>query len=193
MTAISLTPARGRRRAEHAPGIASALLLRVPGPAVTALLLLCASTFLFLAVGPHLLPYQTSTMLTGSMSPGINPGDVVVSASVPISDLHVGDVITYQIPVADHRVETHRIIEINTDGAAVTVRTQGDANNAADPWTAVMQGESAYRQIGTVPSLGQAIRALRDPIVSKVLVYGAPGALIAFGLVSIWRRKPADA
>ena len=35
----------------------------------TAFLVLAALLFLFLAVGPRVLNYQTSTMLTGSMSP----------------------------------------------------------------------------------------------------------------------------
>ena len=46
---------------------------------LTLTLVIAALLFLFLAVGPRFLNYQTSTMLTGSMSPGINPGDVVVS------------------------------------------------------------------------------------------------------------------
>ena len=54
--------------------------------AVTILLIVAALVFLFLAVGPRFLNYQTSTMLTGSMSPGINPGDVVVSV---LSLIHI--------------------------------------------------------------------------------------------------------
>ncbi|WP_441412993.1 hypothetical protein [Arthrobacter sp. 2MCAF14] len=49
------------------------------------------ATLLFLAVGPRILGYQTSTMLAGSMSPLINPGDVVVTVPVPVKDLKVGD------------------------------------------------------------------------------------------------------
>ncbi|HKU35347.1 MAG TPA: S26 family signal peptidase, partial [Paenarthrobacter sp.] len=43
------------------------------------MLVLAALAFVFLAIGPRLLGYQTSTMLTGSMAPLINPGDVVVT------------------------------------------------------------------------------------------------------------------
>ncbi|MHA7197781.1 signal peptidase I [Arthrobacter alkaliphilus] len=148
--------------------------------------------FLFLAVGPRVLGYQTSTMLTGSMSPLINPGDVVVTVPVAVKDLKVGDIITYHIPVDDQRVETHRIIDlaVNSQGTA-TVRTKGDANNGADPWTATLAGGQVDRQVFTVPYLGNAIRVLRDPVVLKVLMYGAPAAIVVMVLVSIWRKKPA--
>ena len=43
------------------------------------LLLLCLAVFLLVAVGPHVFGYRTATMLTGSMEPGIMPGDVVVT------------------------------------------------------------------------------------------------------------------
>ncbi len=42
--------------------------------------------FLFLAIGPHLFPYQTMTMLTGSMVPTINPGDIAVDTRASIYD-----------------------------------------------------------------------------------------------------------
>jgi signal peptidase I len=157
----------------------------------TTVMVAAVAAFLFLAVGPRVLGYQTSTMLTGSMSPLINPGDVVVTVPVAVKDLKVGDIITYHIPVEDQRVETHRIIDlaVNSQGTA-TVRTKGDANNGADPWTATLAAGQVDRQVFTVPYLGNAIRALRDPVVLKVLMYGAPAALVVMVLVSIWRKKP---
>jgi HPt (histidine-containing phosphotransfer) domain-containing protein len=110
---------------------------------------------------------------------------------VAVQDLKVGDIITYHIPVEDHRVETHRIIDlaVNSQGTA-TVRTKGDANNGADPWTATLPGGQADREVFTVPYLGNAIRVLRDPLVLKILMYGAPTVLVIMLLSSIWRKKP---
>ena len=161
----------------------------------TAVLILAAVAFLFLAIGPRVLGYQTSTMLTGSMSPLINPGDVVVSAPVPVESIAEGDIITYHIPVEDQRVETHRIIEVTTNAdGTIAVRTKGDANNGADPWTATLQGDTVYRHAFTIPHLGAIIRTLREPAVRNTLMYGAPALLVAGMLVSIWRRpKDEDA
>ncbi|GLB67902.1 hypothetical protein AHIS1636_23420 [Arthrobacter mangrovi] len=158
----------------------------------STVLIVAAAAFLFLAIGPRVLGYQTSTMLTGSMSPLINPGDVVVSVPVPVGSVAEGDIITYHIPVEDQRVETHRIIEVTTNADGTTaVRTKGDANNGADPWTATLQGDTVYRHAFTIPHLGTVIRALREPLVRNVLMYGAPALLVAGMLVSIW-RKPSD-
>jgi signal peptidase len=157
----------------------------------TAMVVVALAAFLLLAVGPRVLGYQTSTMLTGSMAPLINPGDVVVTAPTPVSAIRVGDIITYLIPVEDHRVETHRVIEILTDQDGTTaVRTKGDANNGADPWTATLQGDTVDRHILTVPSVGQAIRLLREPVLLNIIMYGAPAVLVIGLLASIWRRNP---
>lgn len=156
--------------------------------ATTLLLVLAAAAFLFLAVGPRVLGYQTTTMLTGSMSPNINPGDVVVTVRIPVAELHVGDVVTYNIPVGDHRVETHRVTEIlsGPDGTAA-IRTRGDANNGPDPWTAVLTSQVIDKHVFTIPYAGQAIRAMREPAVLNVLMYGAPAVLVVLVLSSIWQ------
>lgn len=161
------------------------------GTATTVMILAAVAAFLFLAVGPRFLGYQTSTMLTGSMAPLINPGDVVVSVAKPSSGLKTGDIITYGIPVDDRRIETHRVVDIirNANGTTA-VRTKGDANNGADPWTAILQDDNVHVHAATIPYLGTAIRTLRDPIVLKILMYGAPAVLVTMLLASIWGRKP---
>lgn len=155
------------------------------------MLVVAALMFVFLAIGPRVLGYQTSTMLTGSMAPLINPGDVVVTVPTSISDLQVGDVITYHIPVEDQRVETHRITDITpaADGQ-VAVQTKGDANNGVDPWIATLQGETVDKHVATIPYVGSAIRALREPVVLNALMYGAPAVLVVGMLASIWGTKP---
>src|SRR3954469_12320447 len=149
--------------------------------------------FAFLAVGPHVLGYRTMTMLTGSMAPEINPGDITVVTPLAVEDVTAGMVIAYHIPIDDHRVVTHRIVgvERGTDGS-VTVQTKGDANEAADPWKATLQGDTAWQVKGVVPEVGSAIQALRTPVVSQVLRYGAVALLAGWLLLSIWRPAPAD-
>ena len=160
----------------------------------TALFVAAVAAFLLLAVGPRVLGYQTSTMLTGSMAPLINPGDVVVTAPTAVTGIRAGDIITYHIPVEDQRVETHRVTEILTNGDGTTsVRTKGDANNGVDPWTATLQGSTIDRHVLTVPYVGQAIRSLREPVVLNTLVYGAPAVLVIGLLASIWRKNPEPA
>lgn len=168
----------------------STIAVKIVSAFFTMILTLSAVVFLFLAVGPRFLGYQTSTMLTGSMAPGINPGDVVVSVPVPADQLRVGDVITYSIPVDDRRVETHRIVEMSVAGGVATVVTKGDANSGVDPWKAVLSAGHVHRHVATVPHLGTVIRTLREPGVRNVLLYGATAVGVAGALACIWSRKP---
>ncbi|MGR0158843.1 signal peptidase I [Paenarthrobacter nitroguajacolicus] len=177
--------------------VATGTFRRIAGKAAKGIgigmLILGALVFLFLAIGPRILGYQTSTMLTGSMAPLINPGDVVVTVPTPVTDIKLGDIITYHIPVEDQRVETHRITEITTtaDGG-VAVQTKGDANNGIDPWIATLQNKTVDKQIATIPYVGNAIRILREPIVMNTLMYGAPAILVIGMLASIWTKDPNE-
>jgi signal peptidase len=183
----------GRRKAgrTHRPVQALALLPKAFAAATTTLLVLAVALFLALAIGPRLLGYQTLTMLTGSMAPLINPGDVVVTAPVPTRDIKVGDIITYHIPVEDQRVETHRVTEVraNADGSTA-VKTKGDANNGVDPWTATITGPTVDRHVVTIPHIGAVIRGVRERVVLNILIYGAPAVLVIGMLTSIWGKSP---
>ena len=63
----------------------------------------------------------------------------------------------------------------------------GDANEAIDPWTATLQGDTAYQVRAVVPELGHLIQALRAPVLTQVLLYGAPALLAGWLLLGIWR------
>ena len=174
-------------------GLARRLLAGTTRWFVRGLVVVAVLAFGVLAVGPHVLGYRTMTMLTGSMAPQINPGDVVISTPLDVQDVTKGMVISYHIPIDDHRVVTHRVVSVQhgADGT-VTVQTKGDANNAVDPWQATLQGQTAYQVRAVIPELGHVIEALRTPIVSKALIYGAPALLAGWLILAIWRPAEDD-
>ncbi|MFP5372277.1 MAG: signal peptidase I [Actinomycetes bacterium] len=149
--------------------------------------------FAGLAIGPHVLGYRTMTMLTASMSPQIDPGDVTIVTPLAVSEVTEGMVIAYHIPIGDHQVVTHRVVSVERgiDGR-VTVQTKGDANEAVDPWTATLEGDTAYQLRAVVPGIGHVIHALRTPAVSTTLVYGAPALVAGWLLLSIWRPRKQE-
>ncbi|GAA1246223.1 signal peptidase I [Oryzihumus leptocrescens] len=174
-------PARARR-----PHRAARRAVRLLGNLV---LVLVVTLFAGLAVGPHVFGYRTMTMLTGSMAPGINPGDVTVAVPEPISQLAVGQVITYQIPVDDHRDVSHRVVAVKRQAnGTVQIQTKGDHNTGVDPWTAVITDRQVWRVVAVVPHLGAAIQALRGTGLRTVFLYVGPAALAVFLLAGIWRR-----
>lgn len=160
--------------------------------AATTALVVAMSILLTLALFRVVGGYQPAVMLTGSMAPLINPGDVIITKTTPLEDIRVGDVITYGIPVEDNRTVTHRVAEVLTDEAGATaVRTKGDANPNPDYWTAVLTGTTASKHVFTIPQAGTAIRFLREPAVLNATLYGAPVVLATWLVVNIW-RNPKD-
>ena len=187
--ALQLPPAEDTRStAGLLAGRAAQTLGRVAPWLVRGVMGLAVLAFLVLAVGPHLIGYRTMTMLTASMAPEIDPGDVTIVTPIAISEVTEGMVITYHKPIDDHSLVTHRVVSVETgpDGA-VQVQTKGDANNAIDPWTATLQGDTAYEVRAVIPELGHLIQALRAPVVTQVLLYGAPALLAGWLLMTIWR------
>jgi signal peptidase len=179
---------------EHLPSIPAGRPVR-PGGVLRAAgnlalrAVLTGSLAVLLAVGvlPHLGWYRTETALSGSMEPYFSPGDMLVVTPEPLRDVRPGWVISYHIPVGDHHVQTHRVIQVVRGGDHPLVRTKGDANEAADPWVAKLHGPKAWRVRKVVPHAGQLIVWLRQPIVHYLTLFLAPFLLALVWIVRIWR------
>jgi signal peptidase len=150
--------------------------------------LLALALILFLALGvlPRLGLYRPVTVLSGSMRPTFSPGDMVIVLPEPVSAVRVGQVVSYQVPVGIHQVETHRIVKILQSGAHPTVQTQGDANNYHDPWTAKLEGNTAWRMVAVIPHLGYVVNFLRSPALQRAAIFVAPALLALLLLSEIW-------
>lgn len=74
-------------------------------------------------------------ILSDSMSPIINRGDVVFIKSIPTESLQVGEIAVLP-DLKEHGVfYAHRIIKLSRNAIGqVIVRTKGDANPIADDW-----------------------------------------------------------
>lgn len=70
-------------------------------------------------------------VLTGSMSPEFNAGDMIFLQETDPNTLQVGDVICY-FPEGPENAVTHRIVEIQEEGGQRMFVTRGDANNTED-------------------------------------------------------------
>jgi signal peptidase len=154
--------------------------------AVRALLVAAFAFLFFVGIGPHVFGYRVVTVLTGSMRGTANPGDLVVDVPVALSKVAVGDIITYETPTPDHHVVTHRVVQVVTAGTNPTVRTQGDANDAADPWTATLSGATAWKVKAVVPHAGAVIRFMRAGRVQVATTRFVPLLLAVFWLLMIW-------
>lgn len=139
-----------------------------------------------LALGPRLGWYRPATVLSGSMAPGIPVGAVVMDTPIARREVRVGDVITYQIPVGDHHVITHRVVAVLQPGDHPVIQTKGDANAAPDPWQARFTDGPAWRVRLTVPYLGYVLAWLRSPLVHVLTMVVAPLMAAVIVLGKIW-------
>jgi signal peptidase len=156
---------------------------RLAGMAATALSVLA---LVVLGIGPHTGLYRTATVLSGSMRPSIPEGSVVVVTTLAAGELREGDVIMYRIPEEDRRVVAHRVVEIVEGGEQPVVRTQGDANPVPDPWSARLEGDTLWQVRGSVPAVGHAMQALRQPWLRSLSVGVVPAVLAVLWLRDIW-------
>jgi signal peptidase I len=159
-------------------GAADLLLKLVLGAAL--------AVFLFLALLPHTGLYRPETVLSGSMKPYFSPGDLVIVSPEPARDVRVGQVISYHIPVGDRHVQSHRVVQVVRAGEHPLIRTKGDANEARDPWTARLDGSTAWHVRLVVPKVGFMIVWLRDPLLRLLTVFVAPALFALVALRRIW-------
>lgn len=84
---------------------------------------------IFWSLVPLALGLRSDVVMSGSMSPRIRPGDVVVSVPTDARRLRIGEIINFTDPADPRRRLIHRYIGPNRDG---TLTTKGDANGQAD-------------------------------------------------------------
>lgn len=150
-------------------------------------LLLCVVLFgpvTMLVLLPIGLGFERYVMTGDSMAGGIDRGSVAFERVVPVSDLQVGDVITYPRPGSDDDpvMVTHRIVAIDADG----ILTRGDAEPAADPWVLRTDTPTVSRVEFVVPWVGWAYLVLLDPVAWIVVVASGIGLVV----LTRWRVRP---
>ena len=75
--------------------------------------------------------FKQYMVLTGSMEPNYNKGDLIIVKEVKRNEINVGDVITFSNGNGAETT-THRIINIINDDGKVQYETKGDNNDSPD-------------------------------------------------------------
>jgi signal peptidase len=82
---------------------------------------------------PSVGGYLPLIVLTDSMYPNIQSGDLIICREADASSVQVGDVIAFFDPAGNGTsVVSHRVTEIIEEDGELAFRTQGDANDAED-------------------------------------------------------------
>ena len=152
-----------------------------------------ATTGLLLALfSPYVMGGSSFTVMSGSMTPTIRTGDVVVESRLAARDANVGDVITFRDPEGSHRLITHRVrrLRLGANGT-VSLVTKGDDANAVQRWSVPAEGSIGLVRL-RIPFLGYALWGTRQPLGRFLLVILPVLLLSATELRRLWRPSPSD-
>ena len=107
---------------------------------------------------PSFLGIKTYVIISGSMKPNIDIGDIVIVKEE--KNLQIGDVISYR---KGQSVITHRIVDITEDDEEIKYKTKGDNNNTEDSEN-VLNKNIEGKVIKVVPKLGNVTLVLKNKI-----------------------------
>jgi len=138
---------------------------RLPRLTGSVAVLALALLLLGLALG-----FRPVVITTGSMSPAVPAGSLVITRERPTSHVAVGDVIV--MDRARSITVTHRVVEISETSTGRQAVTQGDANATADP-DAYPLDRPIPVVVRAIPSLGRLIVAFRSPLSLALLALAA--------------------
>ena len=125
---------------------------------------------------PSMAGYLPLIVLTDSMYPEIQSGDLIICHTDEPENIQVGDVIAFFDPAGNGTsVVTHRVTAINNNGTEPVFTTKGDANNVED--SAAVAGENlvgVYRHriagLGNVAMFMQTTTGLVVCVIIPILL-----------------------
>jgi len=149
------------------------------------------AVLLIVSVFPITGNYKLMIVQSGSMTPAIKMGSVVVAK--PAENYQIGDVITFGPYTRTQAPTTHRIYDIKvTDGNPVYI-TKGDANNAPDQ-REITKRDIVGKVLFSIPYLGYAVDFAKRPLGFSLIII-VPAALIIIDEIKniygeIKKKKP---
>ena len=119
------------------------------------------------------------SVLTGSMEPNYNVGDIVIVKKTNTDELKEKDVITFYSNEADMEGEivTHRIIDITEENGQRLFETKGDNNQIADI-EKIAETDIIGKVEGKIPYVGKAATFLQTNRTAFFLIVILPMLVI---------------
>jgi signal peptidase I len=172
-------PRAGLRRVRLAPGLRwlDRGSTAVCGAAIAILAVLLVAT----AAG-----YRPLIDYTGSMSPAIGAGDLLITRAEPATSMRIGQIVSFIDPGLDGKLVTHRVVALRASGRKIDVVTRGDANSAPETWSVARRASVGALDF-TVPAIGRFIAWTPAPWARTTLLALAALVLSTAVLRRIWR------
>lgn len=193
---LTVTPLPGTAQADE-PG-AWRWFRRAVSTVAAVTVAIVAALVIVVAIASRMSPqgeyvvfgHPVMTVLSGSMTPVIRTGDLIVDDPVTTEQaahLQIGQIISFHTAPGSRMIITHRIVAVQVQHGVVSYVTKGDANNSSD-----VTPRQAADVVGvyrfTVPRGGYVLAALHRPLVLGLLVASPLLWLLAGPLFRLARR-----
>lgn len=158
-----------KKRREIIKKILSSIIYIIIIPIITYNIFLIIMSIVNPSKTPSFLGIKTFVIVSGSMEPNLNVGDIVLIKTVDEQEIKVNDIISFR---EGQSIITHRIVEISEEEGIKKYITKGDNNNAKDS-NAVEYEEIEGVYIVKIPKIGWLVIFLKNKIViiSIILIF----------------------
>jgi len=179
-----VVPAATARVTPRRPSLPGLERIRVA--VVGATVVFVAALTLALVVAPA-FGYRVVTIRSGSMTPALRVGDLVVSRQVDARSATPGQIVTFRDPYLGQQLVTHRVVSVSATGTRLRFVTKGDANTVAEHWSIPPTG-TIGRVVWQIPSVGWLVAPLTPPACWVVAISVVAASTTALVLRRIWRK-----
>lgn len=104
-----------------------------------------------------MLGFRPSIISSGSMTPALQVGDIIITIEASPDDIKIGDIIQYS---GENEIIAHRVVDIQKEGNTRFFITQGDNNNVPDQ-NPVHPSQIVGKLVLTIPKLGWVSIAIK--------------------------------
>lgn len=181
--AASSRPARARGKGRRNGSlsrdvrlVASKLVAMLPMAAVLVVALVTTGTVL--------IGWTPTVVASGSMAPGLRPGDILLVEPASPDKLEPDRVVLFDADYVTEGRVVHRLVRQRPSGRWITM---GDANPRVDPRTVAPEDITGIVR-GTIPRLGLPALWLRMGEILPLTLLGTVLALSAWGTTRLHRR-----
>lgn len=116
---------------------------------------------------PSLFGYQPFSVLSNSMNPTFETGDMVIVKRLAPAEIQENDVITFK--KGTNQYITHRVNEVVSHQGNIQFVTKGDNNNVIDE-SMVTANKVMGKQVATIPHAGYIAKFISGPVGFILLI-----------------------
>lgn len=153
--------------------------------ALIGIVVICVALIAAAIAVPRVIGAVPLTVLSGSMAPTFNPGDLIITMPVddPKEEIKRGDIITFQPESGVGTLVTHRVSSVGFSmGGSTVFTTKGDANNGLDK--PIIDEQVMGKYIYHVPYVGFVANAIPND-TKPLVIQGLGLAFLGWAFIQL--------